>query len=60
MVLTMEPGLYVPADDPCAPEGLRGLGVRIEDDLLVTRDGHENLTSAMAKTVDDVERSCRR
>jgi Xaa-Pro aminopeptidase len=55
MVLTVEPGIYVSADDAQAPERFRGLGIRIEDDILVTADGHENLTAAIPKTVDDVE-----
>jgi Xaa-Pro aminopeptidase len=55
MVLTIEPGLYVPADDDAAPAALRGTGVRLEDDLLVTADGHENLTAAMPITADDIE-----
>jgi Xaa-Pro aminopeptidase len=55
MVLTVEPGLYVPADDDAAPAALRGTGVRLEDDLLVTADGHENLTAAMPITADDIE-----
>jgi Xaa-Pro aminopeptidase len=55
MVFTVEPGLYVPARDETAPVHLRGIGVRIEDDVLVTDDGHENLTASIPKRVDDVE-----
>jgi Xaa-Pro aminopeptidase len=54
MVLTIEPGLYVAEDAPVPPE-YRGLGIRIEDDILVTADGHENLTIATPKTVADIE-----
>jgi Xaa-Pro aminopeptidase len=54
MVLTIEPGLYVAADAPVPPE-YRGLGVRIEDDILVTADGYENLTISTPKSVTDVE-----
>jgi len=55
MVLTIEPGLYVPAADEDAPEGLRGVGVRIEDDILITEDGYENLTRSCPKSVQDIE-----
>jgi len=54
MVLTIEPGLYVAADAQVAPE-FRGLGVRIEDDILVTSNGYDNLTIATPKSVDDIE-----
>jgi Xaa-Pro aminopeptidase len=54
MVLTIEPGLYVAADAKVPPE-YRGLGVRIEDDILVTAHGYDNLTVATPKTVDDIE-----
>lgn len=45
MVLTIEPGLYIPAHDDTAPRHLRGVGVRIEDDVLVTADGPDVLSS---------------
>ena len=55
MCFTIEPGLYVPADDMSAPAHLRGLGVRIEDNILVTDTGHENLTQSCPKEVKDLE-----
>jgi Xaa-Pro aminopeptidase len=58
MVITIEPGLYIAADDASAPAELRGIGVRIEDDVLVTDGGHEVLTAAVPKSVADVERAC--
>ncbi len=58
MVITVEPGLYVAADAPDVPDELRGIGIRIEDDVLVTPDGHEVLTAACPKLVEDVERLC--
>jgi len=58
MVLTVEPGLYVAADDAAAPEALRGVGIRIEDDILVTADGRVNLTEATPKAPDEVEACC--
>jgi Xaa-Pro aminopeptidase len=60
MVFTVEPGLYVAPDDDKAPPQLRGLGIRIEDDILVTDAGHENLTAAIPRTPEDVEAACRR
>ena len=56
MVLTVEPGLYFKADDLLAPERFRGIGVRIEDDVLVTAAGRDVLTKAIPKEVADVER----
>ena len=55
MVLTVEPGLYIPPDDKSAPSKYRGIGVRIEDDVLVTKDGNFNLTSKVPKDPDEVE-----
>lgn len=55
MCLTVEPGLYIPEDAKDAPAELRGLGVRIEDDILVTEDGNENLTIKAPKEVADIE-----
>ena len=54
MVLTIEPGIYVP-DDESVPARYRGIGIRIEDDVLVTRDGHDVLTAAAPKQIADVE-----
>ena len=54
MCLTVEPGLYIPAADDI-PEHLRAIGVRIEDDVHITRDGAENLTAELPKAIDDVE-----
>jgi Xaa-Pro aminopeptidase len=55
MVLTVEPGLYFKADDLKAPERFRGIGVRIEDDVVVTKDGCTNLSAAMPRSSADVE-----
>jgi Xaa-Pro aminopeptidase len=55
MVLTVEPGLYFQEDDLLVPEELRGIGIRIEDDILVTADGFDNLSIALPRTSADVE-----
>ncbi len=55
MVFTIEPGLYFQIDDLTVPEELRGIGVRIEDDVLVTEGGVENLSAAIPRTADEVE-----
>jgi Xaa-Pro aminopeptidase len=60
MVLTVEPGLYFSEDDPAVPDGLKDLGIRIEDDVLVTVDGYLNLSASIAKSVDDIENVMRR
>ncbi|MEU6619197.1 aminopeptidase P family protein [Streptomyces litmocidini] len=55
MCLTVEPGLYFQADDLTVPEEYRGIGVRIEDDILVTEDGNRNLSEALPRRADEVE-----
>ena len=55
MVFTIEPGLYFQPDDLTVPEEFRGIGVRIEDDVLVTADGVENLSADIPRTADAVE-----
>ncbi len=55
MVFTIEPGLYFQPDDLTVPEAFRGIGVRIEDDILVTADGAENLSVGIPRTASDVE-----
>jgi Xaa-Pro aminopeptidase len=54
MVTTVEPGIYVHRDLEC-DERFKGIGIRIEDDILVTRDGRENLTAAIPKSIEDLE-----
>jgi Xaa-Pro aminopeptidase len=54
-VLTVEPGLYFQADDVTVPEEYRGIGVRIEDDILVTADGNRNLSAALPRGSGEVE-----
>ena len=60
MVVTVEPGLYFPPDDDALPEWCRGIGVRIEDDVLVGAAGPEVLTAGAPKHADDVEACVRR
>ena len=55
MVLTVEPGLYIPPDDKNAPAKYKGIGIRIEDDVLVTGEGNVNLTSKVPKDPDEIE-----
>jgi Xaa-Pro aminopeptidase len=55
MVLTVEPGIYVPIDAKKAPAKYRGIGIRIEDDVLVTEDGNRNLTSKVPKEIEEIE-----
>lgn len=55
MVFTIEPGLYFQPDDLSVPEEFRGIGVRIEDDVVVTANGCENLSAGVPRTADEVE-----
>lgn len=55
MVITVEPGFYSQAFNPDIPEEFRQIGIRIEDDVLVTEDGYENMSVDTVKEVDDVE-----
>ena len=55
MVFTIEPGLYFQPDDQLVPTELRGIGIRIEDDVLVTKTGVENLSAALPRTPDEIE-----
>jgi Xaa-Pro aminopeptidase len=58
MVITIEPGVYIPMGSD-TPELWHGIGIRIEDDILVTADGCEVLTAALPKTIDDIEQCMR-
>jgi len=55
MVLTAEPGIYIAPDNEAAPEEFRGIGIRIEDDVMVTAEGHEVLTASVPKSVAEIE-----
>ncbi len=55
MVLTVEPGLYIPENCKTVEAKWRGIGIRIEDDVLVTKTGHEILTNGVPKTIADIE-----
>lgn len=55
MMLTIEPGIYIPMNDDSAPAELRGIGIRIEDDVLVTASGHEVMTSGAPKEIAELE-----
>jgi Xaa-Pro aminopeptidase len=55
MVFTIEPGLYVAPGDTTVAAKWRGIGIRTEDDVLVTRDGHKVLTGKLARSADEIE-----
>lgn len=55
MYFSVEPGLYVDPQDTSVPEEFRGIGIRIEDDVLITESGHEVITSGIAKEISQLE-----
>lgn len=55
MCCTVEPGIYIAVENDDVPKGFRGIGIRIEDDVAVTRSGHEVLTAALPKDPDEIE-----
>jgi Xaa-Pro aminopeptidase len=59
MVMTIEPGIYIRNDDMDVEEKYRGIGIRIEDNILITQSGYENLSSMIAKTVEEIEDMCK-
>ena len=55
MVVTIEPGLYIAPDDETVDEKWRGIGIRIEDDVVVTESGPRVLTASVIKTIEEIE-----
>jgi Xaa-Pro aminopeptidase len=60
MYFTVEPGLYFDKENMSVPEKYRGIGIRIEDDILITQNGHEVLTKDIPKTVEEIESACQK
>ena len=58
MVMTVEPGFYVSTDSQNIDPRYLGIGVRIEDNVLVTESGNEVLTGRIPKTIDEIEQVC--
>jgi Xaa-Pro aminopeptidase len=58
MVITIEPGIYIASGNTAVPPEYRGIGVRIEDDVLLTPEGNLNLTADIPKSVSEIERAC--
>jgi len=54
MVMTIEPGIYIDKNDTSVPKRFRGVGIRIEDDILVTESSHENLSQGIAKSIQEI------
>jgi Xaa-Pro aminopeptidase len=59
MVITIEPGIYIPGEDTIQPRGRKGFGIRIEDDVLIIKDGYEVLSSGIPKEIADIEKRMR-
>ena len=55
MAMTVEPGIYIAAEDTRVPEKFRGIGIRIEDDVALTREGVQVLSAAAPKSVAEIE-----
>ena len=60
MYFTVEPGLYFDEEDTSLPKELRGIGIRIEDDILITKNGNEVITKDIPKEVSEVEEACQK
>jgi Xaa-Pro aminopeptidase len=56
MVITVEPGIYIPSGLKNIPENFLGMGIRIEDNILITEDGNENITQNTPKEIDVIEK----
>jgi Xaa-Pro aminopeptidase len=56
MIFTVEPGVYIPANDKSVPEEYRGIGIRIEDDILVKAGKPEILTDGLPRYADEIEK----
>lgn len=55
MVMTIEPAIYIDKDDENVPQKYCGIGIRIEDDILITKEGCQNLSKGIAKSIDEIE-----
>jgi Xaa-Pro aminopeptidase len=55
MVVTIEPGVYIPLNSKNVPDKFKGIGIRIEDNVLITHDGHDVITKDTPKTIDQIE-----
>lgn len=55
MIMTVEPGIYISWNEPNVPEKFRGIGIRIEDDVLITKNGNQVLTNKVPKTIEEIE-----
>ena len=58
MYFTIEPGLYLNSNDETIPRKYRGIGIRIEDDILITKGGNEIITRDIPKEINEIEEAC--